>query len=479
MGSCLCCIQKSESERLGDTLKQDPRAIELVQHIVDSFDIDGDYMEKIVSSFMQEMDKGLDHHGATVAMIPSYVVGRPTGNEKGNYLAMDLGGTNLRVCHVELLGDGKYELTQQKYVISEQLKRGEMRDLCDFMADCVNDFVSEHGDPHETLDLGFTFSFPILQSSIRSGVLKQWTKGFSCTHAVGKDTALLLQDAFQRKNLKVNVAAIVNDTVGTLMAHAYRHPNTELGVILGTGSNTCYYERVHQIVKFDRSQMSADDEMVVNMEWGAFDCERRILPFTIYDNKLNRESVNINEQLFEKMISGMYLGEITRNCILHLVDLGILFNGNSSHELNSQWRFETAYMSTIEADDSKDLAKTKHVLEDILDLPVSTTLFERQTIKSICHAVGRRSARLAACGIAGVLKHKGITDKLPQTDRIVAIDGSLFEFYPTYEANLRSAIRELLGEKMCQSIHFELSRDGSGLGASIIAMMASKQESSA
>lgn len=33
----------------------------------------------------------------------------------------------------------------------------------------------------------------------------------------------------------------MNDTVGTLMAHAYRHPETIMGVILGTGSNTCKY----------------------------------------------------------------------------------------------------------------------------------------------------------------------------------------------------------------------------------------------
>jgi hexokinase len=29
----------------------------------------------------------------------------------------------------------------------------------------------------------------------------------------------------------------VNDTVGTLMANAYRRPDTSLGIILGTGTN--------------------------------------------------------------------------------------------------------------------------------------------------------------------------------------------------------------------------------------------------
>ena len=48
-------------------------------------------------------------------MLPTFVIGWPTGAEKGAYLAVDLGGTNLRVCHVELEGDGKFEITQTKY----------------------------------------------------------------------------------------------------------------------------------------------------------------------------------------------------------------------------------------------------------------------------------------------------------------------------------------------------------------------------
>ncbi|KAI8332034.1 hexokinase-domain-containing protein [Chlamydoabsidia padenii] len=448
--------------------------LKAMKQIDSDFNVTTEHMHAIVNQFVIEMKKGLDEHGATVAMIPSFVSGRPTGQETGKYLALDLGGTNLRVCHVELLGDGKYTLHQQKYVVSEQLKMGDMRHLCDFIADCVDDFISEHGDPHHSLDLGFTFSFPILQTSIDSGELKQWTKGFSCANAVGKDPAVLLQDAFHRKNLQVNIAAIVNDTVGTLMAHAYRHPETIMGVILGTGSNTCYYEDLPRIKKEFNSSKTLSNEMVVNMEWGAFDCERRILPLTMHDNKMNRESVNTNQQLFEKMISGMYLGEIARNCMLHWIDRRVLFNGQSSPELNAQWRFETAYMSTIEADHSPQLTATQHVLEDIMDLPKgSTTLADRQMVKLICQAVGRRSARLAACGLAGILTHKDLIGD-DKKDCLIAIDGSLYEFYPDFEKNMMDALVELFGEKMRQRVRFELSRDGSGLGASVIAMMASK-----
>src|SRR6202035_4108393 len=109
--------------------------------------------------------------------------------------------------------------------------------------------------------------------------------------------------------------------------------------------------------------------MAVNMEWGAFDNERRVIHLTPYDNKLDRESINPRLQIFEKLISGMYLGEIARNVMVHLIDRGLLFNGLSSPDLNNQWSFETAYMSTIEAEASKDLPETQHILEAILGIP--------------------------------------------------------------------------------------------------------------
>lgn len=144
-------------------------------------------------------------------MIPSFVSGRPTGEETGRYLALDLGGTNLRVCEFSLEGNGKYSAKQQKFVVSEDLKRGEFRYLCDYIADCVDTFITEHGsleDSDGELQLGFTFSFPVWQTEINRGVLKQWTKGFSCPGAVNKDVTIMLQDAFRKKNIPVHIAAV-------------------------------------------------------------------------------------------------------------------------------------------------------------------------------------------------------------------------------------------------------------------------------
>ena len=144
-------------------------------------------------------------------MIPTFVTGRPTGQETGKYLALDLGGTYLRVCEVSLHGNRDFAIHQQKYKVPGPLKLGEMIHLCDFIAECVNKFLNEHGhdvDPNAPLQLGFTFSFPVLQTAINRGVLKQWTKGFSCKNAVDEDVVVMLQEAFSRNKVPVNIAAV-------------------------------------------------------------------------------------------------------------------------------------------------------------------------------------------------------------------------------------------------------------------------------
>ena len=66
----------------------------------------------------------------------------------------------------------------------------------------------------EELSLGLTFSFPVEQKALDSGVLLTWTKGFSAKNAVGNDVVKMLQDAFDRKHLHVRCVALVNDVSG-------------------------------------------------------------------------------------------------------------------------------------------------------------------------------------------------------------------------------------------------------------------------
>ncbi|KAF9320419.1 hexokinase A [Podila horticola] len=138
-------------------------------------------------------------------MVPTYVVGRLTGSEIGSYLTLDVGGTFLRVAFVELLGQGKFDTRQKKYLIDEGLKVGEATLL--FAASVVS-FLDENRinlSQGSELELGFTFSYPVLQKSINSGTLITWTKGFQAEGLVGNDPAAFLQNAFTRRGVPIRV----------------------------------------------------------------------------------------------------------------------------------------------------------------------------------------------------------------------------------------------------------------------------------
>lgn len=102
---------------------------------------------------------------------------------------------------------------------------------------------------------------------------------------VEQDVVALLQEAFARREININVAALVNDTVGTLVSHSYSDPQTYAGIILGTGANAAYVESTGQIQKWQGTDEDETGEMIINTEWGAFDEEHAVIPFTRYKSR--------------------------------------------------------------------------------------------------------------------------------------------------------------------------------------------------
>lgn len=73
--------------------------------------------------------------------------------------------------------------------------------LFDHIAECLANFMSENDMFNEKLPLGFTFSFPLQQVGLTKGILKTWTKGFSCSGVVGQDVVQMLEDAIKRRGV--------------------------------------------------------------------------------------------------------------------------------------------------------------------------------------------------------------------------------------------------------------------------------------
>lgn len=279
----------------------------------------------------------------------------------------------------------------------------------------------------------------------------------------------------------MRVNSLVNDTVGALLAHGYQSKGPAiLGSIFGTGTNGAYVEKRKNIVKLEVEDplCPRPEHMIINAEWGGFDDERNILPVTSFDNVVDREAIRPRHHAFEKMISGMYLGEISRIIFLHLVDSLILFQGFSSIRMNSQYGFDTAYMSAIMEDSSSSSepnSATRKVLEETMK--IKKEYIEEQdveAVKRVCDIVGKRAARLSAVAVAAVLQHR-LGDKVEPVN--VGVDGSVIEFLPQFTSRMREALGEMLGSEVEKATKFGLAKDGSGVGAALCALQAKKQQS--
>ena len=119
-------------------------------------------------------------------------------------------------------------------------------------------------------------------------------------------------------------------------------------------------------------------------------------------------------------------------------------------------------------DDTPDLRIVAEKLADNLKI-VDTSLDTRKMVVEICDIVTSRSARLAAAGIVGILRKIGRAVPGDKRQSVVAIDGGLFEHYAEFRKCLESTLVELLGEEASKSVAVKLTKDGSGLGAALIA----------
>jgi hexokinase len=136
-------------------------------------------------------------------MNPTWVMSFPTGYETGTYLALDMGGTNLRVCEITLTeAKSEFDIIQSKYRMPEELKTGDADELWDYIADCLQQFiVTHHGnnDKIGKLPLGFTFSYPATQNYVDEGILQRWTKGFDIDGVEGRNVVPMFEAALERR----------------------------------------------------------------------------------------------------------------------------------------------------------------------------------------------------------------------------------------------------------------------------------------
>ncbi|KAG0777196.1 hypothetical protein G6F22_012040 [Rhizopus arrhizus] len=398
-----------------------------------------------------------DEDYTNIPMLPSWITRRPTGQELGEYLGLDLSRSHIRVYLVTLHGHGRISTRQMKYTVKQSLKKGSINKLVDFMAECVDNFLNFINKTRCTLFLGLCISFPLHQTAINNAYVLRWTKDFEITGAYNKNIVELLQTSFRRREIPVVVKAAVNGAPGCLLAHGYR----SLDALLACTAS--------DIGKLGKEK--EEGEMIINTEWGSFgDGRPEIIPHTFYDVRVNRQSVNSGAQMYEKMVAGLYLGEIVRLVIVDFIDRRLLFDSQYSAEMNKPYNFESSYVSAIDRDETSDLDDTKHLLEQVMNIS-STTITDRRIVKRICVLVGKRAARLIAAGMSAIINKRSVLE----VGLSISVEGTVYEHYSNFPDHVTNALRELYGDYV-DRINIGITRDCNGVGAALAAMIASTSE---
>ncbi|MDD4202973.1 MAG: hypothetical protein PHQ52_05850 [Candidatus Omnitrophica bacterium] len=430
-----------------------------IDKIKEQFYFSNKQLKDMTKIFLMDMKKGLAGKKSPLKMISSYT-DICDKNKLGTFMAFDLGGSNFRVMIIKLLGKGKTkEIFSYKKSIPQQCMEQDKDVLFGFMADTVKKAVKKAGiKKNMNIKAGFTFSFPVEQKAIDRGYLIKWTKGFTTKEVKGHNIIDLMNTALKQKGLdNISVNALVNDTVGTQVAESYKDKNTSIGIILGTGSNACYTESTKNINEKNRQGYDRE-HMIINMEWGNFDKARR----NIYDERLDRLTPNPGHQYLEKMVSGMYLGEIYRLVLLDLVTLGDILSENDPKIFQKKYSLSSSQVSDIEKDISRSLTGVSNVLKTLGI--TQTKILDRKKMKEIAGFISDRAANMVAIGISAVI---GKIDPKVKKKHTIAIDGSVYEKYHKFPDKIRKGLKNILKEK-AKKIKLVLSKDGSGKGAALI-----------
>ncbi len=163
---------------------------------------------------------------STDQFLPTPIDALPTGQEQGKFLSIDVGGTNLRVGFIELLGDAAdtdprssspcHEATsniptskiqrsrirrtfEKAWPIGEHLKMDNAEDLFNWIGDCIAEVVgdsvsatlSKEEVVPEELAMGITFSFPMMYELFYSDPSLDFSP-FACTIS-RRDCSIMLQ----------------------------------------------------------------------------------------------------------------------------------------------------------------------------------------------------------------------------------------------------------------------------------------------
>ena len=268
------------------------------------FDLTTEQLREIANNLQAKIEEGLKKDGMEISDIPTHISPKQDISN-GKVLTLDWGGTNFRAAIVEFKNGKPFILESKKKPLSAKETAGfKQEDLFEEMASLICDL--ENLDETVT-QIGYCFSYPAASRLNGDAILLRWTKGIEIQDMVNKPVGEPLMKFLNNyKNIRTAFTNIkvINDTVACLFAGlSAAGYDSYMGLIVGTGTNMASLMPLDKIEKLN----SKDEGVIpVNLESGNF----KPTHLTVVDALVDAMSNNKGSQLFEKAISGGYLGEI-------------------------------------------------------------------------------------------------------------------------------------------------------------------------
>lgn len=261
-------------------------------------------IQKTCDVFLDDMDKGLAGGESSLAMLPTYIETERELPRDKPVIVMDAGGTNFRVATICFKDQGAPAIADFRVFPMPGVKKEVSKEhFFGVMAGYIADIIDKSNH------IGFCFSFPAKMFPNKDGRVLYFPKEIKAEEVVGQMIGENLNAAISESaNANDKEIILLNDTVATLLAGRAESGGNRyesfIGFILGTGTNTAYVEQNRNITKAEN--LDPTKSQIVNVESGGFGKA----PRGAIDEQFDAASASPGVHVFEKMISGAYLGPL-------------------------------------------------------------------------------------------------------------------------------------------------------------------------
>ncbi|MCR4434846.1 MAG: hypothetical protein QHH06_04850 [Clostridiales bacterium] len=418
-------------------------------------------MEQNCRLFIEEMENGLKGGMSSLPMIPTYISAEKDVPADEPVIAIDAGGTNFRVALVHF--DGKRRPVIENFKLYPMPgTEGELtkEKFFETVAQYIQPLLDKSGK------IGFCFSYPTEILPHKDGRLIRFSKEVKVKGVEGQLIGANLLRTFKEMGMPADKRIVLlNDTVATLLGGKASYPERVfdgyIGFILGTGTNTCYIEDKGNIRKIP--QIAAEKgTMLVNIESGSYGKA----PRGQIDREFDTGTANPGRQVFEKAISGAYLGGLILAVIKRAAGEGLLSRG-FYERITGVNRF-----TSEEVDEFLNYPYGGNNLLARCCGPSSSAQEsdDRIVLYHLIDAIMERAGKLAAINLSAIILKTG-KGKNPCAPACIAAEGSTFRKSKLFRTKLEYYMKVYLRDQKETYCEFVEAENTTMIGTAIAALL--------